>query len=166
MEDFTETSASSISLGSCEEFYRDLPDQFHLDLPGESSVTSFTGTATSESDDTDNNDSTRELKFAASNTMSPLTSTTPTKPRCALSFREELEHSALTPVTLATTFALSSSSSNGNFNELPMPSLNVSHASPPSCPPEQLHVQSVVTAPVSPLEVEDTDSSQCRIKGK
>jgi hypothetical protein len=156
MQDFTETSASSISLGSLGSYYRELPDQFHLDLPGESS-TSFTGTAIIESDDTNNN--------AASNTMSPLTGTIQPKPRFALSFREELEHSTLTPVTLATTFALSSSSSKDNYNELPMPSLNAFYASSPSCPPEQLQVQSAVTAPV-PLEVEDTDSSQCRIKGK
>jgi hypothetical protein len=163
MQDFTETSASSISLGSCQEYYRDLPDQFHLDLQGESS-TSFSSTpTTTEGDDTDNNISTRELKFAEPNTMLPLTST---PPRIDRSFKE-FEHSTLTPVTLATTFAVSSSSLDDNdyYNELPVPPLNVPHSLPPSCPPEQLKVQSVVTVPV-PLEVEDTDCSQCRIKGK
>jgi hypothetical protein len=163
MQDFTETSASSISLGSCQEYYTDLPDQYHLDLPGESS-TSFTGTATIENDDTDNNDSTRELKHAASNTNSPLRSTTQPKPRFALSIKG-FEHSTLTPVTLATAFTASSSSSKGSYNKLPMLPLDASHASPPSCPPEQLQVQSAVPA-LAPLEVEDTDSSQCRIKGK
>jgi hypothetical protein len=159
MQDLTETSASSISLGSCQEYYRDLPDQFHLDLLGESS-TSFTST---ESDDTDNNHPTRKLKSAAPNTMLPLTST---PPRVARSFKE-FEHSTLTPVTLATTFAVSSSSLDDNdiYKELPVPPLNVSHSLPPSCPPEQLQVQLVGTVPV-PLEVEDTDCSQCRIKGK
>jgi hypothetical protein len=167
MQDFTETtetSASSISLGSYQEYYTDLPDQYHLDLPGESS-TSFTGTATIENDDADNNDSTRELKHAASNSNSPFpSSTTQPKPRFALSFTG-FEHSTFTPVTLATTFTASSSSSKDSCNKLPMPPLNASHASPPSCPPVQLQVQSAVPA-LAPLEVEDTDSSQCHIKGK
>jgi hypothetical protein len=168
MQDFIETSATTISLGSCQEYYRDLPDQFHLDLLGESS-TSFTSTATAESDNTDNDDSARDLKFAAPTTMSPLTvspltSTTKPKPCFALSFKK-LEHSTLTPETLATTFTVSSSSLDDNFNELPVAPLTASHASPPSCPPEQLQSQAVVTGPV-PLEVEDSDCSQCRIKGK
>jgi hypothetical protein len=142
MQDFTETSASSISLGSCQEYYRDLPDQFDIDL--------FTSTATTESDDTDNNNSTRELKVAAPNNMLPLTCTPPRF--------KEFEHSTLTPVTLATTFAVSSSSldDNDNYNELPVPPLIVSHSLLPSCPPEQ----PVGTIPV-PFE-----GDQCRIKGK
>jgi hypothetical protein len=158
--EFTETSASSISLGSCQQYYTDLPDQYHLDLSGESS-TSFAGTATIENDDTDNNDSTRELKHAVSNTNLPLPSTTQPKPRFAHSFTE-FEHSTLTPVTLATAFTVASSSSKDSYNKLPMPPLNASHASPPSCPPLQLHA----VPALAPLEVKDPDSIQCRIKGK
>jgi hypothetical protein len=165
MQDFGETSASSISLGSCQEFYKDLPDQFHLDLLGESS-TSFlsdsTSTAISESDDNDH--SRREVKFDAP--MSPSMSSLPLadmdtakpKPCFALSFNE-LEHSTLTPVTLATTVTVSSSSlvlqGNDNYNELPVLPFTASQS------------QAVVTAPASiPLEVEDNDCSQCHIKGK
>jgi hypothetical protein len=165
MQDFTENSASSISLGSCQEYYRDLPDQFHLDLLGESS-TSFTSTTATESgnNNTDNNNSTRQLKFAAPNTVLPLTST---PPRLARSFKEFEHSTTLTPVTLALTFAESSSSLDDidNYNELPVPPLNASHSLTSSCPPEQLQVQSVVTVPV-PLEVEETDCGQCRIQGK
>jgi hypothetical protein len=180
MQDFAETSASSISLGSCQEFYKDLPDQFHLDLSGESStsfISESTSTATTESDDNDKDHSRREVKFAAPMSMSmsmsslPLAGVDTTKPKPF----NELEYSTLTPVTLATAVTASSSSlllqGDDKYNKLPVLPFTASHSksSPPSGPPEQLRVQTqaIVTAPVSiPLEVEDTDCSQCRIKGK
>jgi hypothetical protein len=180
MQESAETSASSISLGSCQEFYNDLPDQFHLDLLGESStsfISGSTSTATTESDDNDKDHSRREVKFAAPMSMSmpmpslPLAGMDMTKPKPF----NELEHSTLTPLTLATAVTVSSSSlvlqGDEKYNKLPvLPFIaSQSQSSPPSCPPEQLRVQTqaVVTAPVSiPLEVEDTDCSQCRIKGK
>jgi hypothetical protein len=182
MQDFTETGttshSSAISLGSCQEYYRDLPPQFHLelDLLGQSfssnsliSTSSSTEATETETENTSSNSNSDHNDNDISAPMSPVRVTqVTTKPCVAFSSVKELitelEHS--TPETLALTVAASCASLG-----IPLPPLST--PLPPSCPLEELQVPvqlvpvtvtPVQVVPVTPLEEQVEDCS--RIKGK